>query len=245
MPKGELTPALGQRGPAGTPLRPLLVLGGWALLIGGVQLYAWQNMLNPLKLLQGLVLLCQGSPIGPLLFIGAAALSPLLLVPAALLGAVAGICFGPWLGVLYTIIGCNLSATLTYSLGRLSERGMRSDGMVGRMLARYGPRLRKESFLSVIMLRLSFLPYDPINCLIGMARIGWLRFMAANTLGSLPGVIAIVLAGASVEGLDQGLPMFNPMVLLSAVLLLLLSLGGALALRRAQPLTGKEPLDDR
>lgn len=220
------------QGRGGGTSRALLVVGLWALLVGGLQLYAWQAMLQPLELLQALVDLCERSPVGPLIFIGAAALSPLLLLPAALLGSVAGLCFGPWLGILYTLVGCNLSGLLTYSLGRASGRGVAGAGRTGRMLERHCGLLRRNGFLGVVLLRLSFLPYDPVNYLIGVARVPLIVFLAANTLGSLPGVVAIVLAGAAVEGLDQGLPMLNPAVLLGAALLLALSLALALALRR-------------
>ena len=63
-------------------------------------------------------------------------------------------------------------------------------------------------------------------------RVPWARFILANTLGTLPGVIAIVLAGSSVEGLDHGLPMFNPTILIGGVTLLVLSLGVAALLKR-------------
>jgi uncharacterized membrane protein YdjX (TVP38/TMEM64 family) len=209
----------------------VLVIGGWALLIGGAQLYAWQHMLHPLDLLRGLIHICTWSAFGPLLFLGAAALSPLLLIPAALLGSVAGFSYGPVLGVIYTIIGCNLSATLTYSLGRIARHGIDPAGGFGRLLARYGTRLRTNSFISVILLRLSFLPYDPVNYVIGMAQVRWIDFLIANTLGSLPGVLAIVITGASVEGLDQGVPMLNLPVLIGAALLLVCSLGVAFVIR--------------
>lgn len=213
---------------SGGARRMLLVAGGWALLIGCAQLYAWQHMLRPLELLQALVRLCSSHPAGPLLFIGAAALSPLLLIPAALLGSVAGLCFGPVLGVALTLAGCNLSALLTYGLGRLAGRG----GVPSRLGERYGGYLRQNAFLSVVVLRLSFLPYDPVNYLIGLMRVPCGRFLLANTLGSLPGVIAIVLAGSAVQGLEQGLPMVNLPTLLGAAALVGCGVALALLLRR-------------
>lgn len=222
----------------------LLVIAGWLLLIGGFQLYAWQQMISTLELFQQLIALCRSHPAGPAFFVLAAALSPLLLTPAALLGAIAGLCYGPIFGVIYTILGCNLSALLTYSLGRFSGS---STGRIEHLISRYGPRLRQNSFLSVIILRLSFLPYDPINYLIGLLRVPWPHFILANTLGSLPGVIMIVLAGTAVDGIEHGLPMLNPLFLAGAVILLLVSLGVALLLRRQvdRRYTPGEANDDR
>lgn len=225
----ELTPPPTERAGAAGYLRLMLVFGAWLLIIGGFQAYAWRQMLTPAELMQNLVESCRAGAAGPLIFIGAAALSPLLLIPAAVLGGIGGVCFGPLDGVLFTLIGCNLSALATYGLGRWSSR---DDNRMTRLCERYGQRLRQRPFLSILLLRLSFLPYDPINYLIGMLRVRIWVFLLANTLGSLPGVIAIVLAGAAVGGIRNGLPLFDPAILVGAVILLLTSVVVAFSLRR-------------
>lgn len=219
---------MGQRRLA-VPLRLLFVLGAWGLVVGALQLYAWREMLSPAEVVGQLVLACRSGPAGPLLFIGVAAFSPLLLVPAALLGGLAGACFGPVLGVLYTLIGCNLSALLTYGLGRLSRQ---EHGRLARLCARYGPRLQRRPLLSVIVLRLSFLPYDPVNYLVGLLHVRPGPFLLGNTLGSLPGVVAIVLAGNAVGSIRDGAAGLNPAILLSAVVLMAASAVLAVVLRR-------------
>lgn len=212
--------------------RVLLVVGIWVLLIMGIQIYTRQQQLMPFAAIQQLVMLFQDSSFGPLLFISAAALSPFFLLPAALFGSVAGLAFGPVLGVMYTLIGCNLSATLTYLLGRYSSHDMAASGPISRLLDRYGERLHDNALLTVIVLRLTFLPYDPVNYMLGIAQITWLRFIIANTIGSLPGVIAIVLIGASLTSLDSNMPMLNPLLLLPSAGLLIVSLGVAFLLKR-------------
>ena len=102
--------------------RPILVLGSWVGLICCIQLYAWHVQRGPAEVFQGLIFGMHTYPAGSLLFIVLATLSPFLLLPAALLGAVAGMCYGPVLGVLLTLIGCNASALLSYSLGRWSRQ---------------------------------------------------------------------------------------------------------------------------
>jgi uncharacterized membrane protein YdjX (TVP38/TMEM64 family) len=224
---GGRTRAPGQRRLV-IPPRLLGILGSWALIIGALQAYAWHAGLTPVEVVQQVLLACHTSPTGPLLFVGVAALSPVLLVPAALLGGLAGACFGPALGIVYTLVGCTLSALLTYSLGRLSRQ---EHGHLARLCARYGPRLQRRPMLSVVVLRLSFLPYDPVNYLVGLLHVRLWPFLLGNTLGSLPGVIAIVLAGSAVGGLGVGATL-NPTVLLGAVGLMAVSAGLALVLRR-------------
>jgi uncharacterized membrane protein YdjX (TVP38/TMEM64 family) len=210
------------------PPRLLLVLGAWGLMAGAIQLYAWREMLTLPEVAQQLALACSSGPAGPLLFVAVAALSPLLLVPAALLGGLAGACFGPALGILYTLLGCNLSALLTYGLGRLSRQ---EHGRLGRLCARHGPRLQRRPLLGVIVLRLSFLPYDPVNYLVGLLHVRLWPFLLGNTIGSLPGVLAIVLAGSAVSGVGSSAAESNPTALLSAVALMAVSAALALVLR--------------
>ncbi len=228
MVEGGRRPGAGQRRLV-VPPRLLVILGAWGLVVGALQLYAWREMLTPAEVVGQLVLACRSGPAGPLLFIGVAALSPLLLVPAALLGGLAGACFGPALGILYTLIGCNLSALLTYGLGRLSRQ---EHGRLARLCARYGPRLQRRPLLSVIVLRLSFLPYDPVNYLVGLLHVRLGPFLLGNTLGSLPGVVAIVLAGSAVGSIGAGAALLNPAMLLAALGLMAASAALAAVLRQ-------------
>ncbi|NCC33644.1 MAG: DedA family protein [Chloroflexia bacterium] len=202
-----------------------LVLGGWLLLVAVIQFYARAQMVQPLDLVENMVTVCQVHPASPFLFIGAAMLSPILLLPAALLGGVAGVCFGPGLGILYTLIGCNLSALLTYSMGRITGHG---DNRIARLCARYGDRLQRHPFVGVLVLRLSFLPYDPINYLIGLLHIPLHSFLLANTLGSLPGVIVIVMAGSALHELGQ----IRPEMVLGVVAGAFISIAVVLVVRR-------------
>jgi uncharacterized membrane protein YdjX (TVP38/TMEM64 family) len=216
------------------PPRLMWVLVIWATLIGGIQVYTWQAMLTPGELLDQLMLACRMPLAGPFLLLGVMLFSPLLLIPAALLGAIAGLCFGPVAGVLYTLVGCNLSALFTFTLGRLSRQ---EDGRIARLCVRYGPFLRRRPFLSVLMLRLSFLPYEPVNYLAGLLHLRVGPFVIANTLGSLPGVILIVLAGSAAGDLGRGLPMIHPLWLVGALFLLAASIALAFVLRQRKGLS--------
>jgi uncharacterized membrane protein YdjX (TVP38/TMEM64 family) len=211
------------------PLRLLAVLGAWGLAVAAVQYYAWRAQLTPPEMLGQVLQRCRSEPTGPLLFVGVAALSPLLLVPAALLGALGGACFGPAPGIAWTLVGCNGSALLAYGLGRLSRQ---EHGQIERLGARYGPQLQHRPLLAVIVLRLSFLPYDPINYLVGVLRVPPGRFLLGNTLGSLPGVIMIVLAGSSAGTIGAGGAPPSPAVLLGVAGLIAVSVALALVLRR-------------
>jgi len=105
-------------------------------------------------------------------------------------------------------------------------------GRLARLCARYGPRLQRLPLLSVIVLRLSFLPYDPVNYLVGLLHVRLGQFLLGNTLGSLSGVVAIVLASSAVGSIGEGDALLNPAMLLAAVGLMAASAALAFVLRR-------------
>jgi len=197
----------------------------WLLLIGGYQWYAWRNELGPLEALQQLVSLLATSPWGPLLFIAIYALRPLVLFSATVLTVGAGFVFGPVLGLIYTLVGSNISALVAYSVGRFFGQGMLNSNTQTSLVQRYTEQLRTNSFVTVLTMRFLFLPYDLVNYLAGFLRIDWRAFLLATILGSIPGTVAFVLAGASIEGdFSGGLPSVNPWVFVASAVIFVTSL---------------------
>ncbi len=190
------------------------VLCFWILILGGYQWYARSHGLSPLDTLRRLVGVLAGTAVGPLLFIVIYAVRPLVLFPATVLTLGAGLLFGPLFGVIYTIIGSNISALVAYAVGRYfagtAPGSLLPDNKAGGLLGRYTDRLRSESFATVLTMRFLFLPYDLVNYVAGFLRIDWKAFLLATALGSLPGTVAVVLAGASLHGdFSRGLPGFD------------------------------------
>lgn len=177
----------------------LIVIGIWLLLIGAARVYMRATGLGHGELIAVLSDLFRRPAVGPLIFIGLAALAPILLIPAATLGVLGGLIYGPPLALAYTLIGCNISGSLAYAAGRYAS-GELGDTAGPGVLARARALLQRNEFVAVIALRLSLLPYDPVNYLIGAARVRWPVFLIANTIGSLPGLIVVVLAGGSLRG---------------------------------------------
>ena len=206
----------------------------WLLLVGG---YGWYYRANGLTtetaLLQIVNLL--DSPFGPLLYILIYALRPLIFFSAAVLTIASGAIFGAGsivnlaLAVLYTVIGSNLSATVAYYVGRFFGQGLltEGDGENSGLLQRYADRMRQNSFETILVMRFIFLPYDLVNYLAGILRIDWKAFILASLLGSIPGTIAFVSFGASIDIKELAMgktPQFNPWVLVFGVVIFIASL---------------------
>jgi uncharacterized membrane protein YdjX (TVP38/TMEM64 family) len=184
----------------------------WAILIGGYLYYLEVNQLTARQALTQLVHLLD-SPWGPVLYILVYTCSPLIFFSAALLA------------ILYTIFGSLGAAQLAYGLGRLFGADLipTDDNLVNR----YAERMRKNSFATVLVMHLVYLPYELVNFLAGVLRINWKAFLWATFLGSLPGFFTFVPFGASLDLKKMMLgeePDFAPGALIFGLVVLVISL---------------------
>jgi uncharacterized membrane protein YdjX (TVP38/TMEM64 family) len=169
----------------------------WVVIIGS---FIWYIRANGLTLAEGVFSILteiSTNPNGPLLYILLYALRPLTFFSAALLTISGGFLFGPVWGVVYTTIGANASAMVAYTIGRYFGNGVLEGDDSDGIIQRYATRMRENSFLTVLIMRFIFLPYDLVNYASGFLRIDWKAFLLATIIGSIPGTIAFVLLGAS------------------------------------------------
>lgn len=202
----------------------LTALTFWAALILGYQWYARSNHLSPFEAVQALLDFFSGSLWGPLVYILAYTIRPLILFPSTLLTLAGGFVFGPVLGVLYTIIASNLSSTIAYFVGRYFGEGLFKEDGSGGLFQRYARRLRENSFETVMIMRFIFLPYDAVSYLAGFLRIRFWPFILATALGSIPGTLAFIGFGASIEHFDGSMPRLNPVTLGFSIVIFFVSI---------------------
>ena len=213
----------------------LIALSLWLLIGGGVWYYGSANNLTILEVAQLLADLFQ-TPFGALIFILVYAIRPLLLFSATVLTLVGGAIFGPVWGILIVAIGGNTSAMIAYGVGRYFGEGLISEdeGQSG-WIQYYTQRLRQNSFETVLIMRLIFLPYDFVNYLCGFLKINWKSYLLATILGSLPGTIAITLFGSSLD-ISEGLtnPELNPWTIVISVVIVVVSIVISRYLKKSQ-----------
>jgi uncharacterized membrane protein YdjX (TVP38/TMEM64 family) len=162
---------------------------------------------------------------------------PIVLFPASILTIVGGILFGPVVGVLVVVVAANASAMVAYGVGRLLGRAPGGTDMNAgdrSMMRRWSNRMRDNSFETVLIMRLLFLPYDLVNYLAGLLRLRWLPFLLATAIGSLPGTVSFVLLGASLDRVDEGLSGIDQVALGASVVIFVVSLVLARILRRRE-----------
>lgn len=212
--------------------RRLLVVGGWLATAVGWLWYLHASGDGAVDTFQRLVDALRGAWWAIPAYVAIYAVRPLVLFPASLLTIAGGIIFGPVLGILMVTIGANLSAMVAYWVGR----SLGAPGGQGKdettFLARWSTKMRDRSFATVMLLRLALLPYDLVNYAAGLLRIRPGPFLAATAIGSLPGSIAYVLAGASIDRVDEGVSGIDGRVIVASVVLFAVSLVVAKILQR-------------
>jgi uncharacterized membrane protein YdjX (TVP38/TMEM64 family) len=127
---------------------------------------------------------------------------PLILMPATLLTMAAGLIFGPTLGIILTIVGENFSANFAFWIARTLGRdwvALRTGGTIGR----WEDRLRENGMITVLIMRLLFLPFDLVNFGCGLTSMRQRDYAIGTFIGILPGIIAFVLMGGAAHADTQ------------------------------------------
>jgi len=138
--------------------------------------------------------------LAPLLYILLYMLRPITLLPATILTILAGAIFGGIYGSIYTIIAATASAIVTYGIGSYLGK----DGIV-KMTRSYPKskawlsRLQEQGFMAVLLLRLSYAPFDIVGYVAGAANVRLINFIVATSIGIIPGTISFVLLGSSTK----------------------------------------------
>ena len=135
---------------------------------------------------------------GPLIYVTAYAFRSLIFFPASILTITAGILFGPWLGILLTMIGENISANISFVVGRYFTADLLNLlSTKNRFVPRLTCKLQDNGFLTVLIMRLTFLPFDLVGYSSGMCNIKQKDFALATVIGTIPGLLTFVFLGGA------------------------------------------------
>ena len=187
-----------------TNTKRVIIAITWASAVVAWILYQRSTGLGTLGSLQSFIDVASGAWWAFLAFILIYAIRPLVLFPATLLTLAGGLLFGPVVGVAATIVGANASAMVAYYVARNLGFEPSDDPESAGLMKRWANRMREESFVTILLMRFAFLPYDFVNYAAGFLRIRPLSFLLATALGSLPGTVSFTLAGASITSLEDG-----------------------------------------
>ncbi|MBE8470869.1 TVP38/TMEM64 family protein [Streptomyces justiciae] len=138
-----------------------------------------------------------GGAAAALVFAAAYGLCTVAFVPRPLLNLAAGALFGTQLGLGAALGGTVLGAGISFALGRILGQDALRPLLRGRWLKAADGQLSRHGFRSMLAVRLfPGVPFAAANYCAAVSRMGYVPFLLATALGSIPNTAAYVVAGA-------------------------------------------------
>ncbi|HSF34411.1 MAG TPA: VTT domain-containing protein [Candidatus Tectomicrobia bacterium] len=208
--------------------------GGYALLRSGIALLilvglvmAWRwtplgDWFHVDMLVESATSL-RGDPIAPLVVISGYVVGSTVLIPVTVLITATTLAFGPLLGFTYSLLGCLVSATLTYGLGYLLGHDI-VRSLASAQLGGLSSRLAQHGLLAILIVRIvPVAPFVVLNVIAGASHIRLRDFVLGTFLGMLPGLLVMTMFGHQLDDVIRNptLGTFLVLVGLAALIVLL------------------------
>lgn len=133
---------------------------------------------------------------GPVIYMILYVLRPLILFPAAVFSASAGAIWG-LKGLIYLLIGANLSAIAEFVIARYFAREAVEKLIKGKFNS-IDQAVEKKGFVTVLLIRLiPNVAWDIQNLALGLTKVKFRDYALATFIGILPGSFALVYFGSS------------------------------------------------
>ncbi|MES9522489.1 TVP38/TMEM64 family protein [Streptomyces capoamus] len=138
-----------------------------------------------------------GGAAAAVVFAAAYGVCTVAFVPRPLLNLAAGALFGSQLGLATALAGTVLGSGVAFALGRMLGQDALRPLLRGRWLKAADGQLSRHGFRSMLAVRLfPGVPFWAANYCAAVSRMGWLPFLLATGLGSIPNTAAYAVAGA-------------------------------------------------
>jgi uncharacterized membrane protein YdjX (TVP38/TMEM64 family) len=206
----------------------------WIVLLAGCGTYAHTHGMGPIDALRNLAHFMTTSPWAIPAFILLFAVRPATLFSSALMAVAGGAFFGAFWGSIATIVGANLGGTWSYWAAYAFSNKEEKLAEPFSWLKGYIEVLRQRGFQTVLFLHLIHTPYDMVSYGCGYVRIDFKQFFVGTIVGSFPGFLSLVVAGAS-SGISDGSLDLDPMLVVASAAVLCLTMGLAEVARRKMP----------
>lgn len=200
--------------------KPLVFLVLLAAAVAGVHLSGAAQYLQEERLRE---LISSYGALAPAIYILIYALAPVLLLPGLPLTIAGGILFGPFWGVVYTITGATLGASLAFLVARYLARDWVAAKLTGPKWAKLDREVEQHGWKVVAFTRLiPAFPFNLLNYAFGLTRVPFSHYALATFFCMLPACIAFIVFSSSLLGLIRG--NLSPTALLGIVLMVAVSL---------------------
>lgn len=178
---------------------PYIAGGLWVLVLSILYSYYLLQEQSLADTVVWLFRTVQDFPYSPLLYVLFYIIQPLIFFPSTLLTIIGGAMFGIQAGFLYAFLGANLSVVTAYTTGTFL---VPAHMVIQPRIQKWTFLLRHRPFLTTLLLRLLFVPFDIFNYTAGILRVPLIPFWLATMLGTGIAIAAFVTLGASVAWQD-------------------------------------------
>lgn len=125
---------------------------------------------------------------------------PIFFFPVPILAIAAGISFGLFEGILYTIIGAMINSSIMFIMAKKFAKDKVIEIFKTKISEKWYNKMiaveKNNGFLIIFLLRLlPIAPYNVINYLSGLTEISFLRYSLATFLGIFPGTFVFLNVG--------------------------------------------------
>jgi uncharacterized membrane protein YdjX (TVP38/TMEM64 family) len=97
------------------------------------------------------------------------------------------------------LIGENISANISYVLGRYFAADLlRHLSTKNHILPRFACKIQNNGFITVLIMRLTYLPFDLVGYSSGICNIRHRDFAPGTLIGTLPGLSTFAFLGSAV-----------------------------------------------
>jgi uncharacterized membrane protein YdjX (TVP38/TMEM64 family)/Fe-S oxidoreductase len=209
-----------EREPKKRSWKPLIFLTLLIAAVAGVHLSGATQYLQQEKLQE---LIASYGNLAPAIYILIYALAPVLFLPGLPITIVGGIAFGPFWGVVYTITGSTIGASLAFLVARYVARDWVASKLTGPKWEKLDREVAQHGWKVVAFTRLiPAFPFNLLNYAFGLTKISFVQYAVTSFFCMLPACIAFIVFSSSLLGLIKGKA--SPTALLGIVLIVLVSL---------------------
>lgn len=193
--------ALGEQRKKGAWL-PLAMLVLLVAALVGVQLSGASQYLQQDRLR---ALIVSYGTLAPAAYILIYALAPVLFLPGLPLTVAGGILFGPFWGVVYTIVGATMGASLAFLAARYLARDWVATKLTSPRWNKLDGEVAAHGWKVVAFTRLiPAFPFNLLNYAFGLTRIPFAHYVLASFVCMLPATVAFIVFSSSLPDLLRG-----------------------------------------
>ena len=151
--------------------------------------------------------------LAPVIFILIYIVGTLIGISAVIFTILAGTIFGLWWGWLIVVVAATISANVAFVIARYFksffekyQRRSRKKSVITNLVEKIENNAKKNGFTTIVLLRMSFLPYIPLSYASGLVKNLKMRhFTLATMLTNVLGSFFFIFLGFSIT---QSLPYF-------------------------------------